>query len=298
MDFFALPFGIVFKHISHILTLVFQSDVANYALTIIFFTLFVKILLFPLSLKQQLSTLKTQALQPELDALKRAYGNDNQAMMQEQQKLYAKYNVNPLSGCLPTLIMFPVIIIVYSIIRSPLTYIAGISSDALTKLAEIAEGFDATKTIDQLALNSYFLKLDAGSPVLEQANEIMAGKSFVNMHFLGLDLGTSPNVVFTGFEWSWAVLGLLLIPLLTLGTQYLLQWYSSPTRGKKKDKNADPTARGMNVMMKLMPLLTFVIAFTFPSGLGFYWIISNLFSLLQTFLINTFFIKKNEKEVI
>lgn len=286
-DYFALPFGIVLKYISQFLSF------GNYGITIIFFTLFVKILLFPLTLKQQLSTIKTQALQPELDALKRAYGNDNQALMQEQQKLYAKYNVNPLSGCLPTLVMFPVILIVYSIVRSPLTYIAGLSSDAITRLAEIAK-IDAKSVDMQLTLNSTFLK--DPSLITEEVRTIMDGKDFVNMQFLGLDLGTRPWDVFTNF--SWSILPLLLIPILTLATQYLLQWYSSPNRGKKKNKNADPASRGMNLMLKLMPLLTFGIAFSFPAGLGFYWVISNLFSLLQTFLINTFFVKKNEKEVI
>ena len=286
MNFLAQPFGILLKFISDNLAF------GNYGLTIIFFTIFVKILLFPLTLKQQLSTIKTQALQPELDALKRTYGDDNQALMQEQQKLYAKYNVNPMSGCLPTLIMFPVIIVVYQIIRSPLSYIAGLETDAIQKLADIMEGA-AVKTVDQLKVNSYFL--NNPEAITEEVREIIGDASFVNMKFLKIfDLGVAPLSCFT--EKSWALAPLLLIPILVLATQYFIQWYSSPTRGKKKDKS-DPSQRGMNLMLKLMPLLTFFIAFTTPSGLGFYWTVSNLLSLLQTFLINTFFIKKNEKEV-
>lgn len=289
MDFFAQPFGIILNYIYKFLAF------GNYGLTIIIFTVFVKLLLLPLTLKQQLSTIKTQALQPELDALKRSYGNDNQALMQEQQKLYAKYNVNPMSGCLPTLIMFPVIILVYTIIRSPLQYIAGLSKNVILQLQAVMTGvgFSSVTTADQLAINSYFLSDPAKRA---QVSSLVGDHSFVNMSFLGLDLGKAPLEVFTNF--SWSILPLVIIPILTLATQYLLQWYSSPTRGKKKQKGGDPTSRSMNLMMKLMPLLTFGIAFTTPSGLGFYWTVSNLLSLLQTFLINTFLLKRNEKKEV
>lgn len=289
MDFFAQPFGIILNYIYKFLAF------GNYGLTIIFFTVFVKLLLLPLTLKQQLSTIKTQALQPELDALKRSYGNDNQALMQEQQKLYAKYNVNPMSGCLPTLIMFPVIILVYTIIRSPLQYIGGLSKNVILQLQAVMTGvgFSSVTTADQLAINSYFLSDPAKRA---QVSSLVGDHSFVNMSFLGLDLGKAPLEVFTNF--SWSILPLVIIPILTLATQYLLQWYSSPTRGKKKQKGGDPTSRSMNLMMKLMPLLTFGIAFTTPSGLGFYWTVSNLLSLLQTFLINTFLLKRNEKKEV
>lgn len=289
MDFFAQPFGIILNYIYRFLAF------GNYGLTIIIFTVFVKLLLLPLTLKQQLSTIKTQALQPELDALKRSYGNDNQALMQEQQKLYAKYNVNPMSGCLPTLIMFPVIILVYTIIRSPLQYIGGLSKNVILQLQAVMTGvgFSSVTTADQLAINSYFLSDPAKRA---QVSSLVGDHSFVNMSFLGLDLGKAPLEVFTNF--SWSILPLVIIPILTLATQYLLQWYSSPTRGKKKQKGGDPTSRSMNLMMKLMPLLTFGIAFTTPSGLGFYWTVSNLLSLLQTFLINTFLLKRNEKKEV
>ena len=289
MDFFAQPFGIILNYIYKFLAF------GNYGLTIIIFTVFVKLLLLPLTLKQQLSTIKTQALQPELDALKRSYGNDNQALMQEQQKLYAKYNVNTMSGCLPTLIMFPVIILVYTIIRSPLQYIGGLSKNVILQLQAVMTGvgFSSVTTADQLAINSYFLSDPAKRA---QVSSLVGDHSFVNMSFLGLDLGKAPLEVFTNF--SWSILPLVIIPILTLATQYLLQWYSSPTRGKKKQKGGDPTSRSMNLMMKLMPLLTFGIAFTTPSGLGFYWTVSNLLSLLQTFLINTFLLKRNEKKEV
>lgn len=285
MNFLAQPFGIILRYIYRYLAF------ENYGLAIIIFTLFVKLLLFPLSLKQQLSTIKTQALQPELDALKKTYGNDNQALMQEQQKLYQKYNVNPMAGCLPTLLTFPVIIVVYQIIRAPLTYISVVSSDIINKLKEL---INLGSVKDELTINSYLLN---NSSLSEELAAVAGNIKFVNMRFLGLDLGVVPKSFFENWDWSKAVI--LIIPILVLVSQYVVQWYSSPTKGKKKEKGADPTSRGMGLMLKLMPLFTFGISLFTPAALGFYWVVSNLLSLLQTFLINTFFFKKkNEKEVL
>ena len=282
MSFLSEPFGVLLNFIYNHLAF------CSYGLTIIVFTLFVKILLFPLNLKQQKSTAKMQALQPELDALKETCGSDNELLMQEQNKLYAKYNVNPMSGCLPTLIQLPILLVVYNIIISPLTYIAGISTESVTKLAEIA-GITTTNK-SQLLVNAFFLK-DA-SAITEEVSSIMGGESFVNMTFLKIfNLGTAPTEFFS--SWDWSIAPLLLIPVLCLASQYFLQWMS--TGGKKKNKKQeDPSARSMNMMLKLMPLMTFFIALTTPAGLGFYWTVSNLFTILQTYITNKFFLDKKE----
>ena len=269
----------------------------NYGVAIILFTLFVRILLFPLNLKQQKSLILTQSLQPELDALKRSCGDDREMLMQEQQKLYAKYNVNPMAGCLPMLIQFPILIVVYNIIRQPLTYIAEFSSDVITKLGEIAgiTGNMAEHEISRFFLNSANITPEISAQLSELG--IKTG-DFVNMTFLKIfDLGIAPWQFFSGGKGgklAWEYAPLLLIPIITLVTQYFLQWMTSPRR-KKKDKNAeDPSMRSMNVMMKVMPLMTFFIAFTTPAGLGFYWAIGNLLSVGQTALINKVFVKKKE----
>jgi len=251
----------------------------------------VRILLFPLTLKQQKSMLKTQALQPELDALRRSCGNDSQLLMQEQQKLYAKYDVNPMSGCLPMLIQLPILLAIYNIIRGPLMHIAGLSTEVIAKLGEIA-GYATNAKNYQIEINSKFL---SDASLVQKAVEngiIESGDVFVNMKFLKIfDLGVSPWTCIS--QKDWTLLPLILIPVLTLVTQFIMQRLTQP---KKKDdkKNDDPTMRSMNLMLKVMPLMTFYIAFITPAGLGFYWAIGNVLSLLQTVLINKVFIKKKE----
>ena len=122
MGFLAQPFGVVMKFLYEYLAF------GNYGVAIILFTLFVRVLLFPLTLKQQKSMVLTQSLQPELEALKRSCGDDREMLMQEQQKLYTKYNINPMSGCLPMLIQLPILFALYYVVRQPIIYIMGVAS--------------------------------------------------------------------------------------------------------------------------------------------------------------------------
>lgn len=117
MGFIAKPFGILIKYIYNYLA--FDS----YGLAIILFTIFARLLLFPLNLSQQRSMDKQQAIMPEIEALKKKYGNDQNRLQQEQQMLYSKYNINPMAGCLPLLLQFPLLMALYEIIRNAEVYI-------------------------------------------------------------------------------------------------------------------------------------------------------------------------------
>lgn len=118
MDFLAKPFGVLMDFIYTYLAF------DNYGLALILFTFITKLLLFPLTYNQQKSMEKQQELAPKIEELKKSYPNDPQKLQEEQQKLYSKYNVNPLSGCLPMLLQFPLIMALYQIIRQPALYIS------------------------------------------------------------------------------------------------------------------------------------------------------------------------------
>ncbi|MBR6800679.1 MAG: YidC/Oxa1 family membrane protein insertase [Eubacteriaceae bacterium] len=97
--------------------------VGNYGLSIVVFTLITKIILLPLSIKQTKTTKLTQALQPKIEELKRKYPHDQEKQNEETMKLYQKYNFNPLGGCLPILIQFPIIIALFGVMREPTRYV-------------------------------------------------------------------------------------------------------------------------------------------------------------------------------
>ena len=285
MDFLAKPFGVVMSFLFENLAF------GNYGLAMILFTIFVRLLLFPLTLKQQKSMVMTQRIQPELEELRKSYGNDSQGLMEAQQKLYAKYNVNPMAGCLPMLIQLPIFLVVYRIISEPLIYISKLSADTVSALQKLFTDKLGSGYV-QIELNSL---LHGNAEAIAKAAESGIGvtsESFFDMTFLKIfDLGVAPWQCISQKEWQYWPL--LLIPVVMLATQYIMQKISQPNK-KKDKKNEDPTMRSMNLMMKLMPIMTFVIAFMAPAGLGFYWTIGNLLSMLQTVVINKFFIKKEE----
>lgn len=281
-DFIAKPFGIVMEFIYN--TLAFK----NYGIAILIFTVVIKILLMPLQIKQQRSMVKQQEIQPELQELQKTYANDRAKLAEEQQKLYAKYNISMTAGCLPLLIQFPLIIALYQIIRQPLTYISGLSAGAVAKIAEVL------KLNDELIINNALIK---DSSLLGQVSQWMDKSDIINMNFLKIfDLGETPAFnPKTIIDNPSLYLPLLLIPILSGVSAILLQHMSmARVNGAKKKEEKKEGSNVANGMMKLMPIMSFVIAFTVPAGLGLYWTISNVLSIGQTVLINRIFAKQKE----
>ena len=289
MDFIARPFGVLMEFIYN--NLAFH----NYGLAIIVFTLFVKILFLPLSIKQQRSMERQQAIAPELEAIRNKFKGDNKRIQEEQMNLYSKYNISPMSGCLPMLIQIPLIFIIYQIVRQPLTYIAGISSAVILRLRNLVAA-TGLRVTDEIGINSYYLNN------IDKIPSEISQESLVNMKFLKIfDLGVTPKIQFWTYGAEWKIyLPILLIPFLAVGSSYLQMWITNRINNgpKKKKDSENPQPGGLASITKFLPLMTFVIAFMVPAGLGFYWTVSNLFNILQTILIKKLFnIKKKEGSV-
>ena len=290
MDFIAKPFGALMEFIYN--NLAFH----NYGVAIIFFTLFVKIVLLPLTVKQQRSMERQQMIQPELEALQNKYKDDRKKLQEEQMNLYTKYNISPMSGCLPMLLQFPIILAIYQIIRRPLTYIAGLSSGVVKELiGKVNETWANGR-----GWSGY--EIQANKHFIDQAASFadLTGQSgqWINMKFLKIfDLGETPKWKVWEYGDQWKVyLPLLLIPILAVATSYLQMFISNRLNNanKKKDDKEQPALAGMNGMLKILPLMTLFIAFVVPAGLGFYWIVSNIFGILQTILLKKLFNIKKE----
>ena len=283
-DFIAKPFGILMEFIYN--NLAFQ----NYGVAIVIFTVIIKILLMPLQIKQQRSMLKQQEIQPELQELQKTYANDRSKLAEEQQKLYAKHNISMTAGCLPMLIQFPLIIALYQIIRQPLTYISGLSSSAISKIAEVL-GIAAN---NELAINNALIK---DPSLLEKVSEWISKSDIINMNFLRIfDLGETPAFNPSTIKGNLSLyLPLLLIPILSGVSAVLMQRMSMARVNKnKKDEKKQEGPNMANNMMKIMPLMSLVIAFTVPAGLGWYWTVSNILSMGQMALINRIIEKQKE----
>ena len=122
-DFFAYTFGYVLNFIYNI--------VNNYGVAIILFTIFVKLLLLPISIKQQRTMKKSAKLQEQIKALQFKYKNDQQKMNQEMMNLYKTENMSPLSGCLSAIVQIILLLSVFYLVRSPLTFMKHVPKETI-----------------------------------------------------------------------------------------------------------------------------------------------------------------------
>ena len=120
--------------------------VKDYGLAVILFTLVVKILLFPLGVKQQQTTVKTKKIRPELQKIQANYKNDKQKLNEETMKLYQQYGINPMGGCLPLLIQLPILLGLYRVIQAPVTWFLR-KTPAVYLEDMVASGEVAKKTV-------------------------------------------------------------------------------------------------------------------------------------------------------
>ena len=253
--------------------------VDNYGLSIIIFSVLVKLLTMPLSVKQYKSTLAMRKIQPELTKIQKKYANDKEKLQKEQMELYSKYDINPMAGCLPLLIQMPVLFALYRVIMAPLTYIAGFS-DSVIKEVGIALGFkESTVLHEQIRIAELLGHEDKFSIV----KDIIPDFSAINFNFLGINLAETPEFSFSGINVLW------IIPVLAGLTAYLSMIITNKTNGAGTDEN-----KQMKGMMYVMPLMSVYFCFILPCGMGIYWIISNVMAIVQQVLLSALIGKKED----
>ncbi len=270
-DIINVPLGYLFRFIYLLLN--------NYGWTLVAFTLITKLILIPLSVKQQKSMSKMQAVQPRVAELQKKYQYDKEKLNQEMAKVYQENGVSPLGGCLPLLIQFPVLIALYNIIRSPLDYVIQLGKHGLPTITEVHEAlvsFGSTAAAnDQIKIaadmSKYATELAAKFP---DANFM-----FMDFSFFGIDFSMAPSQAITS--------ALILIPILAGLTTFLSSRLTSKTSGQST-QNADGTANSMQMMTYFFPFMTAFIAYSMPAGLGFYWFLSNLFQMGQQLVFNKY----------
>ena len=281
--------------------------VQNYGFSIIIFTVLIKLILMPLAVKSQKAMRKQQKIQPYMMELQQKYANDKEKLQQETMKLYKENNISMTGGCLPLLIQFPILIGLYRVIQKPLTYLLGVDfklTETLSRVTEImtrmtAEHADiigklSTATAEQVANNSQ-IQLSKWVSILNGPNDPWV----INFGFFGLDLSVVPSVsvnyILSGkFMYLDRVL-LILIPLIAILTTWLSMKQSQKMTQMPKNAQQDNPAASMNKSMNvMMPIMTGIFTFTLPSGLGLYWIVSNLMQILQQYLLNQYFKKKGD----
>ncbi len=261
-----VPFGYIMR---------FCYELFNsYGVALFLYAIITRIILFPLSVKQQKSQLNMLRMRPLQEQLEKKYGNNKQKYQEELMKLYQREGYSPMSSCLPTFIQLPVIMLIYTIVRRPLTYIGGWTLKEIWPAMQpyITKFPDLFKGVTTENFTKYELQLFSCL-----SND---GAIDINAKFLGIfDLTKNPSQFLSdGNFW------LILIPILAGATAYLTGFISqklNPTM------SSDPQSQGsMKTMNIVMPLISAFISYTYAAGLGLYWIASNIVTIGQTFLMN------------
>lgn len=217
------------------------SFIGDLGFSIIVLTILIKAILLPFSLPGLKTRDKMEKIKPELDKLKKKYKNNPKELKKAQTELYQKYNINPISGCLPQIVMIVILIGLYRSLNS----------------------FLGDGTVDGLVINTNFLWMDLTQPDSTYALPIIVGISQLLMALMMSPGAEVRDIV--------------------------------PNKSKKKDvqeenkKEEDMADMAKNMqqqMIFIMPLMTAFIAARFPSGLAVYWVVANLFGVVQQFFVS------------
>lgn len=275
--------------------------VQNYGIAIIIFTVLVKLMLLPLSFKQQKSLEKAQKMQGLMQELQKKYGNDQEKFLQEYQKMLKENNTTMLgstgcSGCLLNFIQLPILLGMFYMLVSPLTHIMKMESEDILRYKNELVASRKTEAIELLISNSGDMLSEEGlNAEITKINsaddssfidpryyeiEIIKENEIMDLNFFGINLGEAASK-------NKDNLVLLIIPILSGGFTALsiaINNFINKKKGIVQPKPEDmeipmPDMRVMNIMM---PLMLFSVAYAIPQGVGLYWVTSNLIGIIQT----------------
>ena len=271
-DFFANIFGYMLEAIYNV--------VNNYGIAIIIFTIIIKLVMLPISIKQQKTMKKSAKMQVKIKEIQEKYSNDQVRQSQEMMDLYKKENMSPFSGCLSSIVQFILILSVFYLVSKPLTYMKHIDSTVLDNYAtQITEETGETLRYKEIAIIKEKGSVDENV--------------YLNMNFLGLDLSDIPSQNYTNWK-VYVIPGLYVLTsifsmrLTTSMNKKSKEEKEKEKNDKEKDKEQDAMEEMNKQMNMMMPIMAVSIACIAPLGLALYWLISNIMMILERLVINKF----------
>ena len=311
--------------------------IVNIGLCIILFTLVTKLLMIPLTIKQQKSSKLMAVMQPELTAIQKKYKGkegDQKAMMMmqtETKAVYEKDGTSMTGGCLPMLIQLPIIFALYRVIYNIPAYVHSVRGYYEMVIANLPAGFQSNQTFMELASSSKMLSgadftdlnkvIDllytftgkqwdvlvnafpqVGQAVTESGDSVVSAIERMQT-FFGLNIAYTPMQVIGNFfshvdgTTVFALIAALAIPLLAGASQ----WYSSKlmmATTQSPQGDENPGANMMKSMNVMMPLMSVFFCFTFATGIGLYWVAQSVFTIIQQVGINSYLKKVDIDDLV
>ncbi|MCI8832793.1 MAG: YidC/Oxa1 family membrane protein insertase [Clostridia bacterium] len=255
-------------------------NLGNFGLAIILFSIVVKIVLLPVTIKQQKTMKKTAKVQQKLKEIQDKYKNNPEKLNQETIELYKREKMSPFSGCLGAIVQIILLFSVFYLVRSPLTYMKKVDNNLIEQYKiEIEEENSTNNAYPEIS-------------IIKQKGNVDE-KVYINMNFLGLDLSGVPIKDTSDIK-------VFIIPALYVITTFFSMRLNSSIN-KKKGKNVlitdgkeekkedaiqNPMEQANKNMMYIMPIMSISIALVAPLGLALYWLVNNVLMIIERLVLN------------
>jgi len=278
----------------YILNFIYEL-VQNYGLAIIIFSVLLKLLLLPLSIKQQKTMKKTAKIQAKVKELQEKYKNDQMRMNQEMMDLYKKENMSPFSGCLSSIIQILLLLAIFGLVRNPLTYMKKVDVDTINNYKKEMQQNEKTISANYPEIS-----------ILKYVNENKGTEDslYINMDFFGLDLSNIPQenlnnptvYIIPGLYVLTSLISMKLTTKMTKNKnkkEEIIEIKSEDN--KNKDEDPQEMAAQMNKSMSwFLPVMSVSIAIIAPLGLALYWLVNNILMIAERLILNK--VIKSEEE--
>lgn len=279
----------------------------NYGIAIILFSILLRIILIPITIKQQKTMKKTTKLQQEMNNIREKYKNNPEKLNQETIELYKRENLSPFSGCLSAILQLVIILAVFWMVSQPLTYMKKVQNSELFNeyKQKIEEQSNTKSTYKEIAViemvESDYKELInyLNDENIENREELETRKNQleelrINMEFLGLDLSKVPTQSLN--DWKVYVIPVLYVITSFISIRLSTKTQNSQNSSETKSEEQESIEQMNKSMSYMMPIMSISIAAIAPLGLALYWLVSNVLMIFERFIINKFMNSKEEQE--
>lgn len=260
--------------------------IQNYGLAMILFSIVLKVILLPISIKQQKTMKKSAVIQEKMKEIQSKYKNDPERLNQETMSLYKNEKMSPFSGCLSSIAQIVILFAVFYLVRSPLTYMKKIDPQVIENYKNEIIQENAEK---QKSAYPEIEIIQMKGSTDEQVN--------LNMDFFGINLSKVPTQSLNDPK-------VYIIPVLYVISSFIMMRITTAMQNgnkKKEDKNEEPNeldamAQANKSMSLIMPIMSVSIAIIAPLGLALYWLVNNILNIIERLILNKISEAKGEDE--
>ena len=284
--------GFISEIFGYILNFLYEQF-NNYGIAIIIFSVLLRIILIPITIKQQKSLKKNARLQKEMKEIQTKYKSNKEKLNQETIDLYKREKMSPFSGCLSGILQIIIILSVFWLVSKPLTYMKKINPEIIEKYSQ---------ELKEEGVNSSYTEIAIINKKAAEDPEV-----YINMNFLGLDLSKVPTQSLDDFR-------VYIIPILYVISSVISIKITTKMNSNNKDKDINELKKAEtedkekqpdememmqqmnNNMTYMMPIMSVMIAIIAPLGLALYWLISNVLMIVERLIIDRFINQKEENK--